>query len=501
MSADEDWDAVADWLDRQAERTIETSCARVFLRPDVAWKIKRPVRLPFLDFSTSGRRRWALDRELTFNRRWASDVYRAVRSVTRADGSFALDGPGEAVEWLLEMRRFDADAVLANRPQAVDGKLAETLGRLIARAHIDAPVTPDGGGAAALGYTIATNKTSLRRAPKLEAAAVRRLIDRTRIGRDALGPLLESRRRAGFGRHCHGDLHLGNILLEDGLAVPFDCIEFNDQLSRIDVLYDVAFPIMDLVVRDHTEAANRLLNAYLDEAARGMPATLWDGLAALPVFLSVRAAVRAHVTAAMGEDGLARRYLAAAEGFLEPPKARLFAIGGLSGTGKSTFARALAPLVPDAPGAVILRSDEIRKRVWGVGHLDPLPNAAYAPDQDVQVYDEMFRLAASVFRAGHSVVLDATFLAPQDRLGAEDLAASLGASISPVWLEGDREFLRARLAARTFDSSDATLEVLDRQLASDRGLVTWPRVSATAEFGATARRQATAVDADRPGSS
>lgn len=490
MSPEADWNAVADWLESQAEGTIETSCARVFLRPEVAWKIKRPVRFAFLDFSTLDRRQWALDRELTFNRRWTSDIYRAVREVTRAGESFALDGQGETVEWLLEMRRFDPDAVLANRPQAIDGKLAETLGRLIARAHIDAPAAPDGGGAAALGYTIATNETSLQRAPGLEAAVVRRLIDRTRTGRDALSPALESRRRAGFGRQCHGDLHLGNILLEGGRPIPFDCIEFNDQLSRIDVLYDVAFPIMDLVVRDRDEAANRLLNAYLDEAARGMPSTQWEGLAALPLFLSVRAAVRAHVTAATGEDGLARQYLVAAERFLEPCKARLFAVGGLSGTGKSTFARALAPLVPDAPGAVILRSDEIRKRLLGVGHLDPLPDAAYAPDQDARVYEEMLMLAAAIFRAGRSVILDATFLAPEERLHVERLAASLGASMTPVWLEADPALLRARLAARTADSSDATLAVLDGQLASDPGPVTWPRISAGAEFGAAARRLA-----------
>jgi predicted kinase len=247
---------------------------------------------------------------------------------------------------------------------------------------------------------------------------------------------------------------------------------------------------MDLAVRDRDQAANRLLNAYLDEAARGMPSSQWDGLAALPLFLSVRAAVRAHVTAATGEDGLARQYLDAAERFLEPSTNRLFAVGGLSGTGKSTFARALAPLVRDAPGAVVLRSDEIRKRLAGVGSLDPLPTTAYAPAHDARVYDEMLKLAAAVFRAGRTVILDATFLAPSERLHVERLADNLGAPLTPVWLEGEVALLRARLAARTADSSDATLAVLDRQLASDPGPVTWPRISASAEFGAVVRRLA-----------
>jgi hypothetical protein len=204
------------------------------------------------------------------------------------------------------------------------------------------------------------------------------------------------------------------------------------------------------------------------------------------------------VTAATGEDGLAQKYLVAAERFLEPCKARLFAVGGLSGTGKSTFARALGPLVPGAPGAVILRSDEIRKRLMGVGHLDPLPDAAYGREPDARVYGEMLDLAATIFRAGRSVILDATFLAPEERLRAESLASDLGAPLTPVWLEGDPALLRARLAARIADSSDATLAVLDRQLASDPRPVAWPRISASAEFGGAARRL---VDADPPRSS
>lgn len=491
MSSEETWDAVASWLATQADRTIETSCARVFLGRDLAWKIKRPVRLPFLDFSTLDQRKWALDRELAFNRRWAPDIYRGVRAVTREGHGFALDGPEEVVEWLLEMRRFDPDAVLANHPEALDADLAEDLGRLIARGHIDAPATPHDGGAQSLSYTIATNEESLRQtASTLGHGPVEHLIARTRLARDTLAPVLEARRQAGFGRACHGDMHLGNILLEDGRPIPFDCIEFNDRLSRIDVLYDLAFPVMDLASRGRVQAANRLLNAYLDEAARGLPDDSWTGLAALPLFMAVRAAVRAHVNATTGEAVSARRYLAASEGFLDPPARRLFAIGGLSGAGKTQFARVLAPLVPGAPGAVILRTDEIRKRLAGAGALDPLPSAAYAPTQDARVYDEMFALAATILKAGRGVVLDATFLALEQRERAERVAAELRVPFTPVWLEGDADLLRARLDGRGRDASDAGVAVLESQLAREIRPPGWPRLSAESDFAREAARLA-----------
>ena len=162
MSREAVWTAVAEWLAGRGDRTIETSCARITLSGDAAWKIKRPVRLPFLDFSSREKRRWALERELTFNRRWAPDIYRRVRAITRKRDGFAFDGQGEPVEWLLEMRRFDPHAVAANHPEAVDGETAETLGRLIAASHIDAPATPEDGGAGSLSYTMATNEESLR---------------------------------------------------------------------------------------------------------------------------------------------------------------------------------------------------------------------------------------------------------------------------------------------------------------------------------------------------
>jgi len=477
----EAWAEVAAWLATQADEVVETSCARVFLAGDLAWKIKRPVDLGFLDFSTLEKRKWALDRELDLNRRWSGDIYRAVRPLTREEGAFAIDGAGETVEWLLEMRRFDPHAVIAERTEAMDLAQSDDLGRLIARFHIAAPLAPE-ADFGAYGYTVDANEGPLTRAaPPLDADMVARVVGATKAGRDALTPLLEARRGEGFARLAHGDLHLGNILLEDGRPIPFDCIEFSEILGRMDVLYDAAFPIMDLAVRGQPAAANRLLNAYLDEAARGFPPSLWDGLPALPQFLAVRACVRAHVTAATGDDDMSRRYLAAAEGFLTPPVPRLTAVGGRSGSGKTSEAARLA--AREAPGAVILRSDLVRKRLWNVAPLERLPATAYAPAEDEPVHREMFAIAARVLAAGWPVILDATFLDPARRTEAEALAAGRGVPFDGVWMDVPPDILRARVVARTDDASDAGLEVLERQLARDPGPVTWRGQSLQSESG------------------
>lgn len=479
---------VHDWLASRSERVIETSCAWVFLQGERALKVKQPVDFGFLDFSTPEKRRWALERELAFNRITAPDIYRAVRRITRDGDGLALDGEGETVDYALEMRAFDPAAVLSEQPERVDGELAERLGRTIARFHAAAQVRPEGGGVKALGYTIRTNAQNLRAlAPKLGAAEVEDVIAATDAAFTAAGPLLEQRRAEGFARRCHGDLHLGNILLEGGQPILFDCIEFNDLLSEIDVLYDVAFLIMDLGFRSRAEAANRVLNAYLDEAARGFPPALWDGLAALPLMLSARASVRTHVTAYQDDLETSRRYLATAAAHLTPPPPTLTAIGGLSGTGKTTLARRVAPGLGGAAGAVVLRSDEIRKRLAGVGPLERLPPEAYAPQTSAQVYAEMLGLARRVLAAGRSVVLDAVFLQPEERAAAGAVAQDVGAPFRGVWLEGPADQLRERLAARRGDASDAGPGVLDQQLAHDPGPIAWETFDAADPDRAAAR--------------
>jgi predicted kinase len=314
--------------------------------------------------------------------------------------------------------------------------------------------------------------------PGIDQARAERLIAATTAEFARRAPLLEARRAAGLGRRCHGDLHLGNILLEAGRPVIFDCIEFNDRLSEIDVQYDLAFTLMDLDFRGRRDAAVRLLTAWLDEAARRFPQGRLEGLAALPLMLSVRAAVRAHVLAHAGDAAGANAYLDAALAHLAPPAPRLMAVGGLSGTGKTTYARKAAPGFGASPGAVVLRTDEIRKRMAGVGPDEPLSRDVYTPEFYEAVYEAFFADAAAALAAGRSVVLDATFVQPALRARAEAVAREAGAPFEGVWLEGDPKLLAARIEGRAKDASDATVETLKMQLELDLGEIAWRRTPA-----------------------
>lgn len=464
------------WLTTLSERSIDTACAHVFLAGPVAWKLKRNVDLGYVDFSTREKRKWALDRELAFNRAAAPDIYRRVRTITReADGALAWDGAGQTLDYALEMRRFDDGAVLSNDPSAIDGEMAEALGRTIAGFHAAAPMRPQ-GGVRALAWTIESN-AGLFRALKgrLDPARVEVMIGATEAEFERQRPLLEARTAAGFSRRCHGDLHLANILVEDGKPVLFDCIEFNDLLCDLDVQYDLAFLLMDLDFRGRRDAGVRVLSAYLDSAARQFPAALWDGLAALPLMQSVRAGVRAHVSAHAGDLDASHAYVEAAIAHLSPPPPVLAAVGGFSGTGKTAFARAVAP----ALGAVVLRTDEARKRLAGAGPVDRLAPQVYTPEFYSRVYDTVFETARAALKAGQSVVLDATFTEPALRARAEALARECGVPFHGAWLSAAVGVLEARVSARTGDASDATLAVLHDQIARHGGdVVGWRPVDA-----------------------
>ena len=478
------------FLKAAAERQIDTACAHVFLEPQRAWKIKRHADLGYADFSTLERRKWALDRELEFNKAAAPDIYRAVRRITReADGRLAFDGPGDTVEHVLEMRRFDEREVLAAKPEAVDGDLAERLGRTIAGFHAAAPLRP-AGGLTALSFTVGSNAQLLRETCEgLDQDRVEALVVATEAELEKQAALLAHRAASGFSRRCHGDLHLGNILMEDGRPVLFDCIEFNDLLSDLDVQYDLAFLLMDLDFRGRRDAAVRALSGYLDEAARSFQAEIWAGLAALPLMLSVRAGVRAHVAAHSGDPETARAYVEAGIAHLSPPPPVLAAVGGLSGSGKSRFSRAIAPALGASPGAVVLRTDEIRKRLLNVPPTQAMPSETYTPEFYVRTYDTMIDEARAMLQAGRAVVLDATFIDPALRARAEALAEACGVPFRGAWLEAPVEVLEARVAGRTGDASDATVPVLHEQMARMAGqTVAWPKVDTEAPQGAAAER-------------
>ncbi|MGV9713045.1 bifunctional aminoglycoside phosphotransferase/ATP-binding protein [Gordonia sp. NPDC003424] len=446
----------------QPTHRIDTHAASVFLNGNRAWKFKRPVRFRYLDFTTADRRHAALDAELRLNRRTAPHLYRAVHAVTRDDdGHISLDGPGKTLDWVLEMTRFPDDAPMINRatPGGLDDRLLQTLAGRIAELHRAAEVSCDPRGAARLQEVVDGNLISMTRFPNvLDVGRAKELTDRLTGIVGAHADLLDARAGAGRVRHCHGDLHLGNIAIIDGAPVPFDCLEFDPEMATTDVLYDLAFLVMDLWARGLHHEANVVVNAYLDESPDDDA-----GFGLLPVMMSVRATVRAHVCAAEGLEDDARDYLGRALRLVDTVPPRLIAIGGASGTGKSTVARAVGGDFVPPPGARVLRSDVLRKRLAGVPMDARLPRSSYTPEARGQVYDELTRLAEQTLRCGMSVIADAVFGEPAQRDAIETVASRAGCEFTGVWLEVPEAERIARIEARGPDPSDADATVARRQ--------------------------------------
>jgi predicted kinase len=284
---------------------------------------------------------------------------------------------------------------------------------------------------------------------------------------------IDARAAAGFVRRCHGDLHLANLCLWQGRPVLFDALEFDEALATIDVAYDLAFLLMDLEHSLDRAAANRALNRYV---ARTGDAGLVGGLA---VFLSMRAMIRAHVEARSGHGDRFAGYLTAAARYLEPHPPLVIAIGGLPGSGKSTLARALAPLLGAAPGALVLRSDEIRKRQHGVEPEQRLPETAYTEAKSTVVFNELAHLAGIAAKAGHAVIADATFMDPAHRSLLEAGAQQANVAFLGIWLSAPQPLLEKRIGARAGDASDATVEVLRAAARAGPGAGAWHAVDAS----------------------
>jgi uncharacterized protein len=471
---------------------VETHISLIHLAGDRAWKLKRAVRLPYADFSTPALRLACCERELARNRLTAPDHYLAVRRITRsAAGGLEFDGPGALVDAVVEMLRFDQGALLdalASRG-ALDRSLMTALAGEIAAFHAKAPVVPDPPGAAHVAAVLDVNEAALAETEVFPPASVRSFDAAFRDGLDRHRGLLDARGRAGRVRLCHGDLHLRNIFLDRGRPVLFDCIEFNDAIATVDVLYDLAFLLMDLRHRGLDGFANLVMNRYLDATGDE------DGLPLMPFFMALRAAVRAHVTATRidtGEDpdgrlaAEARAYFAMARDLLAPVPPVVVAIGGLSGSGKSTVAEALAPLIGGGAGARILSSDRLRKARFGVAPETRLPPEAYAPAVGVEVYRTITARTQALAAGGVSVVADAVFARLEERQAVEAAAQSAGVPFRGVWLELSPEALRARVAARRGGPSDADVAVLERQLGYDLGPIGWTRIDAGPEPAAVA---------------
>ena len=470
----------------QGGKRIDTHASVVFLGDDCALKIKRAVRLPFLDYSTLEKRKHACDEELKVNAGNAPELYRRVVAITRTgDGAFEIDGTGAAVEWAVEMARFDEERTLDRiaATQQIEPSLAVALAETILQSHDKALRAGGESWLASIPSIIDRNTAKFRAVRGLDAAAIDQLDACSHDQVTMLETLLTRRAGQGFVRRCHGDLHLANIALVDGRPLLFDAIEFDPAIATTDILYDLAFTLMDLIHFGNNAAANTLFNRYLAAASDGN----LDSLGVLPLFLSVRAAIRAHVLfmkseqAGNGEASWqeARRYFELAGRLVMPAPPLLVAIGGLSGTGKSVLARGLAGLIEPVPGAVIVRSDVVRKRLFNESETTALPQAAYQADTSQLVYDALSMTAQRILAQGCSVILDAAFMQEAERAELADLAQEKNVRFVGLFLTADLATRLARIEQRKQDASDATRNVALKQETSVIGAMDWQVIDAS----------------------
>ena len=463
----------------------QTHAAIVFLAGDRVLKVKRAVRYPFLDFSSLDKRKAACEAELSINRKFAPRLYRRLVPITRgADGVLILDGAGEPVEWAVEMARFDEDGTLdrvAERGK-LDERLLARLAVAIAAMHERAEPVEPGPWIAALEQFIDNATSIFRRHPELfSETAVADLERQLRATLKRLRPLLIERGEQGLIRRGHGDLHLGNIAVVDGEPVAFDALEFDPLIASGDLLYDLAFLLMDLLEFDRVAAANQVLNGYYAAARRDADC---DGIAALPFFMSLRAAIRAMTTASrldVTKDAIARsarRYFDLATKLLAPVKPSLLGIGGLSGTGKTVLARSLAPMLTPPPGALVFRSDVERKALYGIDEHERLPSIAYSEEVTQRVYRIIVDKAVRVARAGHSAIVDAVFARAEERVAIETAAATAGINFQGLFLMADLPIRLQRVGGRAGDASEAGAEIARKQEEYLTGSIAWGRIDA-----------------------
>lgn len=482
---------------------IDTHASTVFLTADRAFKLKKEIWYPFLDYSTPERRaRFCLE-ELRLNRRTAPELYLGIQPVIKNGDGFYLgelvtdpdaatisDHEGADTEWMVVMRRFDEANLFSRMAESgtLDRALMDDTARQIARLHNDAEQHTDIDSAGDMRWVIDDNLAGLKHfaGNVFDDEAIAAFEHASNTAFDQIAELLNTRARTGFVRRCHGDLHLRNICLIANTPTLFDCIEFNDRFAIIDTFYDLAFLLMDLDHGGMRDMANAVLNRYVWESDD------IEGLALLPLFMAQRACVRAKVTAAgidaqenpaeqaaMREE--ARAYLALANDYLSPAAPVLMAVGGLSGTGKTTQALQRAPFTGPAPGAIVVRTDIIRKKLAGVSDTTRLPESAYTLEMRDRVYDAFYDTARRVIATGHAAIADAVFSKPGERGMIEKIARDAGVDFQGLWLEAEPQILFKRVSARIGDASDATEDVVRKQLEYDLGNINWKHLNTGGE--------------------
>ena len=438
---------------------IETHISWVLLAADTAWKIKKPVRLPFVDYSTLEVRRHFCEEELRLNRRLAPSLYLGVTRITGTPSAPALDGPGEAQEYAVRMQRFPDGALFSERLAAgtLRDEDVDRLAWLIAGFQQGSPVAD-----AVSGFAVPEHRRKVALAALAGTAAITTAPEQALLhewleaSAAALAPLWTARRQGGAVREGHGDLHLDNLVCLAGGIEAFDCIEFDPALRWIDVLDEIAFAVMDFSARERNDLAFRLLNLWLDISGDH------GALPGLRFAVVYRALVRAQVEHLRrpGAGGSARRYLDTALAWTQAAQPRLSITHGLPGSGKTFASEAFVR----REGAIRLRSDVERKRLFGLRTLESSRGREldiYCASATERTYGKLFAVARGALQAGYPVVLDAAFLRHGERRHAMMLAREVGVPFSILHCEASQAVLQQRLLARRSDASEADIAVLE----------------------------------------
>ena len=462
---------------------IETHISWVILTGGYAYKIKKPVDLGFLDFSTLEKRAFCCHEELRLNSRLAAPIYRQVVSIAGTADEPVLHGSGEIIEYAIKMVQFPQQAQLDNMLDA--GKLEkhhmDAFARRVSDFHAEADVAGndcDYGDPAHVYQPVAENFTQIRQ--HLHSSEyddqLAELESWSKTSFNSLSPIFEQRKRDGFIRECHGDMHLRNLVWFNDEPLAFDCLEFNADLRWIDTLSEIAFLVMDLQDRKQGALAQRFLNSYLEHSGD------YQGMRVFRFYLAYRALVRAKVVAIRaGQQGLAeqeqkqaeeefRDYLALARSYMEADTPRLIITRGMSASGKSTLTQPLLELI----GAIRIRSDIERKRMFGIKEntdsSDGVGQGIYSAEAGKKTYQRLAVLAESVLAAGYDVIVDAAFLKFEQRQVFSRLADTLQIPFFILEFSASADTLRQRIRARQDDVSDADLSVLEHQLATVKPL-------------------------------
>lgn len=464
--------------DADTIQCLETHISWIFLTGKFAYKVKKPVALGFVNFSTLALRKHFCEEELRLNRRFAPNLYHEVVTINQRHGELVVDGEGTIVDYAVKMRQFPQDALLSHlcENNKLTDNIIDQVAQKIAKFHLSMDASEmSSDSVEAIKHSVFSNLDEILKIPCLpqDKEPLHRIHTHLRQQFPKLIPFFEQRQKSGCIRDCHGDLHLGNIAYIDGEITLFDCIEFNAAFRHIDIICDVAFTLMDLNFRQRTNQANRLLNQYLELTGE------YRGLPVLRFYQLHLALVRAKVALIQANQGQSppsshcerylefQAYLDLADRFLQAAPPFIILMSGLSGSGKSTVAAQLA----HQSGAIRIRSDVERKRIFNLGALDSSSNLTdidiYSDAATKDTFSHLKNLTTLIIQSGYCCIVDATFIHQDQRSDFIQLSKSLQCSLHIVYCHAKQSTLEKRIEQRALsrrDPSEADISVLHTQI-------------------------------------